>query len=271
MNAPRSKCLFCQSNRGPFTREEHPIPQSLGNDDLVLPPGVVCDPCNQYFGSKLEQPVLNYAPLGIERVVQAVRNKRGKVPRVRNRDIEIQSTGYWDRMALASTPPHRSLLPLRDGRVILNPEWVDPSLLARFLLKVGLELFTMSDAVTPHEPQFDEARRCARFGTRSHEWDFAIGLYPDREDLVIGMRVDRYGPLETRQVYQYSLGVMASGDVMFGFMYATSVFAVNLSRPPSLEYIMGFNDCNSFTISSRWNVFRSPGHLLLPAFTSRRV
>jgi hypothetical protein len=256
MHVPSSKCLFCQSVRGPFTRDEHPIPESLGNDDLILPPGTVCDPCNQYFGSKIEQPVLNCAPFGTERVVQAVRNKRGRLPRVRNRDIEIQSTGYWDRLILASTPPHRSLRALPGGGAILNSEWVSPSLLARFLLKVGLELLAIADIVTPHEPQFDAARRCARFGTSSDEWDFGIGLYPVRDDLVTAARVDQYGPLETRQIYQYGLGVMASGDVMFSFIYATSVFAINLSRPPCLEYIMGFNDCNSFTIESRWTAFR---------------
>ncbi len=37
-------CLFCGSN-GPFLRLEHIIPESLGNDDLVLQ-GEVCDVCN---------------------------------------------------------------------------------------------------------------------------------------------------------------------------------------------------------------------------------
>jgi hypothetical protein len=82
--------------------------------------------------------------------------------------------------------------------------------------------------------------------------------YPDRDDLVTASRVDQHGHLETRQIYEYGLGVMASGDIMFSFVYATSVFAVYLSRPPSIEYIMGFNNCNSFAIRSRWTEFRKP-------------
>jgi hypothetical protein len=137
----------------------------------------------------------------------------------------------------------------------LNPEWAHPNLLVRFLLKMGLELFAMAESVTPYESRFNAARECARFGTAADHWDFAIGLYPDRDDLLTAARVDEYGPLETRQMYQYGLGVMASGDVLFNFVYATSVFAVNLSRTSALEYIMGFNDRNSFTLDSRWNVF----------------
>jgi len=255
MTLSASRCLFCLSADGPFTRDEHPIPESLGNDDTIMPPGIVCDSCNQYFGTKLEQPVLNAAPFGVERVVQAIRNKKGKIPRVTNRDIELRSTGYWDRIALASNPPHRGLFRLPDGRTVLNPKWAHPNLLARFLLKMGLELFAMAESATPYESRFNPARECARFGTAADNWDFAIGLYPDPDDLLTTARVVEYGPLETRQIYQYGLGVMASGDVQFSFVYATSVFAVNLSRPSALEYIMGFNDRNSFTLDSRWNAF----------------
>lgn len=29
--------------------EEHIIPKSLGNDDLILEKGTICDACNNYF------------------------------------------------------------------------------------------------------------------------------------------------------------------------------------------------------------------------------
>jgi len=35
MRVPPYKCLFCLEQEVPFTRVEHPIPESLGNDDWV--------------------------------------------------------------------------------------------------------------------------------------------------------------------------------------------------------------------------------------------
>jgi hypothetical protein len=44
---PPFECLFCRTrDRSGFTRVEHAIPESLGNDDFVIPAGFVCDVCN---------------------------------------------------------------------------------------------------------------------------------------------------------------------------------------------------------------------------------
>lgn len=251
------RCIFCLKTKGPFTREEHPIPESLGNDDLVLPPGLVCDGCNQYFGSKVEQEVLGKAPFAVARVSQAIRNKKGRHPSVGTDGLSLRSLGFWDRLLFRSDPPHRSIWPLQGGRLALNPQWVHPDLLVRFLLKVGLELLALSDDVDPFSSMFDGARECARRGHRAGGWDFALGIYPKRSDLIISKRTDDFGPLETRQIYQWGLGVMESGDVMFNFIFETMMFAANLSRPPSLEYILGFNKLNPFCIESRWSAFKA--------------
>lgn len=248
------KCVFCLRSDRSFSRREHPIPESLGNDDLILPQGFVCDSCNQYFGLKVEQQVLSLAPFSVERVAQAVKNKGGKYPHVTGDKIALQSTGYWDRFIFESDPPHNHFRVLRDGRLIFNPQWVSPNLLVRFLLKMGLELLIIG-GVDPYASCFDQARACARTGSMADRWDFAMGLYPDREALTTAVRVDELGPLETRQIYQYSLGGLHSGDVIFQFMYSQALYGVNLSRPPALEYIMGFNERNSFVLESRWKLF----------------
>lgn len=265
---PPNKCLFCLRTDRTFARQEHPIPESLGNDDLVLPPGYVCDSCNQYFGSKLEGKVLSLAPLSVARVTQAVKNKKAKYPRIRGPGLRMRSSGYWDRFYFASDPPHQNLLRLRGGGVALNPNWSDPSEFARFLLKMGLELLLPSGEVDPYAQQFNASRKCARFGDLSQHWDFAMGVYPDRQALVISHRVDQFGPLETRQIYSYGAGVMDSGDVMFTFMFDVFYFAVNLSRPSALEYIIGFNKRNSFSLKSRWNLFARTRGSIQAAFRS---
>lgn len=59
------------------------IPESLGNHSLLLPAGVVCDKCNNYFARKVEAPFLNSPAIRLLRHNQGVQSKRGKVPTMR--------------------------------------------------------------------------------------------------------------------------------------------------------------------------------------------
>lgn len=45
------KCIFCKDSSDNSTSVEHIIPESLGNKD-ILPKGIVCDSCNNYFAVK---------------------------------------------------------------------------------------------------------------------------------------------------------------------------------------------------------------------------
>lgn len=61
-----AKCSFCnadmifESNDQNIaintTSEEHIIPKSLGNDELILKRGTICDKCNNYFALNIEKP-----------------------------------------------------------------------------------------------------------------------------------------------------------------------------------------------------------------------
>jgi HNH endonuclease len=137
------KCLFCVASRGPFTRVEHPIPESLGNDDLVLPVGYVCDGCNQYFGSKLERAVLSSPPFNVERVAGAIKTKKGRLPKHLESGLEIHSTGHWDQVVLAGNA--EKVEDVLKKNVLWSyppPKYAD--LLARFFLKIGLESLSRS-------------------------------------------------------------------------------------------------------------------------------
>ena len=61
MNQDVKTCLFCKLE-SPATTKEHIIPESLGNDDLLLS-GEVCDKCQNYFGKEVESYVLAKTPL----------------------------------------------------------------------------------------------------------------------------------------------------------------------------------------------------------------
>jgi len=60
-----NRCIWCldEAPNASFKTESHVLPECVGNKkQQVLPKGIVCDKCNQYFGSKIE-PVLLGDPL----------------------------------------------------------------------------------------------------------------------------------------------------------------------------------------------------------------
>jgi hypothetical protein len=252
MKTRLGKCIFC-SVHGPFTRAEHPIPESLGNDDLTLPMGLVCDSCNQYFGTKLESTILNYPPWSIERVAAAVRTKRGRFAKFIGNGMSLWSTGFWSHVVFAADPtknPTIRLNPDGTGVMFVVPPPDYHFLLSRFLLKVGLELLALSDTNDINDHQFDPARRHARFGEPSLDWEVAYGIYPRRRDLIISTREDEIGPIEERQLYSYELGVMEDGRIIFAFMYITHLFAICLTSDRLGNYIAAFNAGNEFHLQS---------------------
>lgn len=252
-------CVFCLRSDVPFDSVEHPIAESLGNDELIIPRGWVCDSCNSYFGgSTIESKVLAFPPFSVERVAYSVPTKKGRNPHYQGSGFGLRSTGFTDRVSIVYEGDQRAVKALLRTRVLVPsiPHDYD-NLMARFLLKIGLELLLLEGVDVAHR-QFDGARRCARYGHQAGRWDVGYGIYPSRSDFIVGQRWDAYGPMDTRQLYQYSMGVMASGDIMLCFIYGQHVLACNLSRPPATEYILGFNVHNPFTLRSRWSYAPGP-------------
>jgi len=75
-------CIFCKQNSSTakFESKEHIIPDSLGNKELILPAGVVCDNCNNRVLSALDDALVGFLPVKLQRVLGGVVNKKGNVP-----------------------------------------------------------------------------------------------------------------------------------------------------------------------------------------------
>lgn len=248
MLVPRQQCLFCSSAANSFRRDEHPIPESLGNDDLVLPPGFVCDGCNQYFGSKLEQLVLGFPPFNFVRMALNVRSKKGKVPHYRCQPAYcLFPTGYRDVMVVTGK---RSILEAAmAGEAIPLPEHkAHDWFVCRFLMKMGLELMLLTENGDPYDKAFDEARQFVRAPKVTDTWEYCSGRYPRKSDLV-NREFERDGEnWVNEQLYQYSVGAMSSGEVGFAFLYRDHYFAVNLNSRKCTEYAQAFNSLNEFQV-----------------------
>lgn len=73
------RCLFCKGDSSASRSREHIVPESLGNNEHVLEPGIVCDRCNNYFARNVEKPLLDSLYFKERRFSAVVPNKRGHV------------------------------------------------------------------------------------------------------------------------------------------------------------------------------------------------
>jgi hypothetical protein len=71
-------CLFCLKADGGFTSREHILSESLGNQDKVLPPGIVCDRCNNGPLSRADHALIGFEPITLLRAARGLGGKRGK-------------------------------------------------------------------------------------------------------------------------------------------------------------------------------------------------
>ena len=60
--------------------EEHILPLSLGNDTLIIPKGIICDKCNNYFAREIEKPFLNNNAIKTIRFCNFVPSRKDRIP-----------------------------------------------------------------------------------------------------------------------------------------------------------------------------------------------
>lgn len=77
------RCIFCKKNSDNQKSREHIIPESLGNKEHILPPGCVCDKCNNYLSRKVEAPFLNSEYGKRSRFEMLIPSKKGRIPIVK--------------------------------------------------------------------------------------------------------------------------------------------------------------------------------------------
>src|SRR5687768_18410135 len=73
-------CLFCERSSIDSKSVEHIIPESLGNTVYILPVGVVCDKCNNYFSREIEGPLLSHNFFRQKRHCLGILSKKGRIP-----------------------------------------------------------------------------------------------------------------------------------------------------------------------------------------------
>lgn len=256
-------CLFCHKDSSGSSGVEHVLPESLGNTTLVLPPGIVCDACNNYFARKVEGPLLGSDPLLSLRHFENIPNKRGGIPPL----IVPTSLGPAGRLWVPPSGPFPRVLTLPEAEshevfreatrfeiAVPDPDALtNDVLLGRFTCKVALEAMaarcfseplTYDSLLTSDE--LTDCRLHARYGTGS--------LWPVRINRIYGPRRawDDNG-CRLQRVWEHDFLVTPQGQVIFAIAIFGLELAINVlerdtdaynnwlstSRAPSLLYPSG--------------------------------
>lgn len=180
-------CIFCKQPSDRSKSVEHIIPESLGNTEHVLPKGVVCDSCNNYFARKIEKPALE-SPLFLgQRARQMIPTKRRRVPELPacifidsspiELGVNISDGSIGVIRESEETKLIRHIRSIKHGRLYMPLSHdIDENILARFIAKMALEILAEKalsigcvDEVIDNDG-LDLIRTFARRGTTSEQW-----------------------------------------------------------------------------------------------------
>ena len=241
------RCLFCRQDSSLSRSVEHIVPESLWNTKHVLPRGVVCDACNNYFSREVEKPFLESPAISMLRFDQAIPNKRGKIPESKGMMLpgfEVIARRHQEGpYGLSVEVPPSALAYLSSqpfGRFVFATSGEPPKdrVVSRFLAKMALEAMAMK--LVPHvkgleylvdETQLDELRNFARRGT-PREWPYSIR----RIYAVNGVQVDANGSLH-QTVHEFDFLVTRTNEWYFAFALFGLELTINLGGPEIDGYL----------------------------------
>jgi len=185
------RCVFCKAESAGSHSVEHIIPEALGNVEHILPRGVVCDTCNNYFARKVEGPLLQTPWFKNLRSRQWINNKRGRVPPMdglvpaarlpANVWINGGNLSLCGRNEIEDRQLTKAILSGQAQSVCIPIiDVIDERILARFLAKVAMEILAHRligidgwEEQLVDNPQLDPLRRFARIGDAPHAWPFS--------------------------------------------------------------------------------------------------
>lgn len=186
------KCIFCQKLSDNSKSFEHVIPESMGNRDYILEPGIVCDECNNFFSIKIEKPLLELPFFRQSRHKTNTKSKKGKIPPDEGFTIYPGISKVFIKKDKSTVESFE----LEDKSIIENlnefdyvplitieycPPGLNHPLISKFLCKVAIEglVFDVCQAKESiennvNQPYFDLIRRFCRFPKSNELWPYQI-------------------------------------------------------------------------------------------------
>lgn len=168
-------CLFCRSRNGPFASAEHIIGQAFGSYDHILPPGVVCDPCNNGPLSRADRAFADFDPLKLLRSERGIPTRSGHVVVTKFREAEVAFTEPGVLSVFASGPsPVTKIAPGKYRLTATSTSRFKPArarLIMRAMWKTVIEyIYVDYGPASAYHPELDPARREVIGKGDGHGW-----------------------------------------------------------------------------------------------------
>lgn len=163
--AHQEGCLFCRRSDGGFTSAEHVFSRGLGNlDEYVLPPGVVCDRCNNGPLARVDREITDFEPIKLLRAERGLPTRGGTAVVSSWRGVELAFTAPRELSVFGKGPSPLSEVRtgVRSGTLTTTSPFKEKRVrnMARAIWKMALELMYL-DHGSWHvfNPTYDPIRR----------------------------------------------------------------------------------------------------------------
>ncbi|MEP0936528.1 MAG: HNH endonuclease [Cyclobacteriaceae bacterium] len=250
-------CIFCKQNASNSKSVEHVIPESLGSKKLVLPKGIVCDKCNNYFARKIEKPLLDHDSFRNIRAWYQVPTKKGKYPSVkgeiRGTGVEINIKRNSENKLDINSEKQKDKSEVSSFDISKNPLIfkleIDPpkKLMSRFMAKMALEFVAFrghkdksSFEKTITDPYFDYLREYARYGMITKNW-------PISSRVVFPIETQMRHPETNEWVHAgfgYDTFMNSKRETYFCFLLYGVEFVINMGGPSVKGYELWLEENN---------------------------
>lgn len=180
-----SWCIYCRGETSGKEGEAHILPEAVAQNDLVLPRGAVCSPCNQYL-SELDTALATHPLLAFGIQALALPGKSGKA---RLRLGLFEQSGDSGAQELTLMPGAVDRVTTVEGRsifILKNPDLVIMRRFHRALHHVAFNFFArVAGCAEALRPIYDPARRYIRSPMKKEVWPyFASSLGPNPMDII---------------------------------------------------------------------------------------
>jgi hypothetical protein len=251
-------CIFCKKSSIISKSVEHIIPESLGNKEHILPKGIVCDRCNNYFSNKIEKPLLELPYFVSLRHRKMIESKRGRIP-VDEGFLLAGEDGYKVNFHINEDGKSLSFDDENAVKYLLNNKQftvialvndkppADSLYISKLLGKVAMEAFAkiglnveggIKDIID--NPGLDPLRNYVRFGTGPKFWPYHVRpIYPETH-YFIDEANHSYEVLHEFQLFQTTEHQWHLVLVIFGFEYC-----IDLTGPDMDSYLLWLKNNNN--------------------------
>jgi hypothetical protein len=263
-------CIFCKKDSATSKSVEHIIPESLGNETLILGKGIVCDKCNNYIAVKIEQPLLELPYFKQYRHELSIENKRGKIP---DRDGFLIDPDY----AGVKFKKHRSgvkgleiapgaLKKIVESKrkkipaftVTMIPPHFDKNL-SRFLGKVGIEALAWEANAKGYsdnhynQSSLDTIKKYVRSAAKEEYWPYHV------RTLYSGDHMFRNGRGSFKIISGWEFIITKENQLLFQYLFLGTEFTIDMLSPHvgTIENWLNENDFRSPVLESMENYISS--------------